>query len=205
MSTGSSPLPDIFDAPSVNKPSNTNSIEAAELESTHSVSHDEYPNDELKEHSKNGEPELESPEWSKKSGFGTLVGSSTMPDIYDPQSVEMMNTDSEVDSILYTASQSGSSRAPDEVEELETKLEEHELAEEAADAEVEEIEEKKVTFEDRMRNTLRALGVEVEDDDDWKQMVIKTRLTLKDLKDSFINSESLTVRVTRSKFEVKRL
>ena len=67
--------------------------------------------------------------------------------------------------------------------------EEHELAEEAADAEVEEIEENKSGFEETMRSTLRTLGVEVEDDDDWKQMVIKTRLTLKELKDSFVNSE----------------
>eukprot|EP00116_Pleurobrachia_bachei_P019157 sb/3479419/ len=71
---------------------------------------------------------------------------------------------------------------------------EQELADEMADAEVQEIEEGEeeddVTWEDRMRNVLRGCGVDtIEDDDDWKQMVIKTRLMLKDIKDTYLNNK----------------
>ena len=46
-------------------------------------------------------------------------------------------------------------------------------------------EEKRNKFEDTMRDVLRKLDVDVEDDDDWKQMVVKTRLHLKDFKNNF--------------------
>ena len=40
-----------------------------------------------------------------------------------------------------------------------------------------------------MRDVLRRMGVDVEDEDDWKTMIIKTRLSLTDFKDSIVNSK----------------
>ena len=58
-----------------------------------------------------------------------------------------------------------------------------------------EEEEKRNKFEDTMRDVLRKLDVDVEDEDDWKQMVIKTRLHLKDFKNNFTGTSYTIVQL----------
>ena len=128
-----------------------------------------------------------SPDTTKKSGFGLFRKKSPQPKEGEEEEEEVEESvkDSNKGGFsFFTRNKSDSNE--DDFEEEGEKAEEDAAAEE----EEEEEEEEGGTFEDSMRNVLRKLGVEVEDDDDWKQMVIKTRLTLKDFKDSLIGSKS---------------
>ena len=117
----------------------------------------------------------------KKGGFSLFRKKSPPP---LPDEEENAENDPE------TSKQGGFSlfgRKSDE-EDFEENVDECEEVLEDGVEEEEEEEESGSNFEDSMRNVLRKVGVEVEDDDDWKQMVIKTRLTLKEFKDSLIGS-----------------
>lgn len=138
-----------------------------------------------------------SPDTSKKSGFSLFRKKSPQPKHSEEEEREE-GAESEKD-LNKEAGFSFFNRNKDEDKfEEDGKNEEEDAAvEKEEDREEEDEEDEGGSFENSMRNVLRKLGVEVEDDDDWKQMVIKTRLTLKDFKDSLVGNKGTKEERTR--------
>ena len=126
-----------------------------------------------------------SPDTSKKGGFSLFRKKSPQPIPDEEGSEEKTPESPKKGGFSFFGRKSDTDEGDFEGDQEGGEEEAIEEAEEEA-----EVEEDGATFEDSMRNVLRKLGVEVEDDDDWKEMVIKTRLTLKEFKDSLIGSES---------------